>query len=179
MIHLNSLVDLLNVEIESGITSLRSFIVGVTRRVEQNKQLLNYDEKQNIIAFDNAVDINVYHRKLDSSISVIQEKGKKKTYLITARMELVCYSKLDNTQDYLIDRISNMRDFEITGTDDDSVKIFKDEIGSDLFDPLHYVFKILYTLKYQSTCSVCKVLNTCVDGGFNEGFGSGFKMQKC
>lgn len=160
MIHLNSLVDSLNEEIKSGLTSLRSYIIGVTRRIEQNGQLLNYDVKQNTIAFDNTIDVNVYHRKIDSSISVIREKGKKKTYLITARMELVCYSKIDNAQDYLIDKISNIRDFEITGTDDDSIKIFKDEIGKDGFDPLHYIFKIFYTLKYQSAnCDTC--LNIC------------------
>lgn len=162
MTHLNNLVDNLNAEIKKGASSLKLYIIGITRRVEQNKQLLNYDSKQNIICFDNAVDLNVYHRKIDSSSIILQEKGKTKLYSITAKMELICYSKIEDAQDYLINVISNIKDFEFTGTDDDSIKIFKDEVGQQDFDPLHFIFKIFYTIKYQSNnCETC--LTICND----------------
>lgn len=162
MIHLNNLIDNLNAEIKKGASSLKLYITGITRRVEQNKQLLNYDSKQNIICFDNTADLNVYHRKIDSSSAILQEKGKTKLYSITAKMELICYSKIEIAQDYLINAISNIKDFEFTGTDDDSIKIFKDEVGQEGFDPLHFVFKIFYTIKYQSNnCETC--LTICND----------------
>lgn len=162
MTRLSNIIDNLNSEIIKGASVLTVNISGLTRRVEQNKQMLNYDSKQNIICFENSVDLNVYHRKIDSSSAVLQEKGKAKLYSITAKMELICYSKIENSQDYLINIISNVKDLEFTATDDDSVKIFKDEVGQDKFDPIHYAFKIFYTIKYQSNnCDTC--LNNCND----------------
>lgn len=162
MTHLSNLVNVLNSEIQKGVSSFRYCITGIVRNIEQNKQSINYDSKQNVIVFDNTNDFNIYHRKIDSSASVLQEKGKTKLYSIVTKMELVCYSKIENAQDYLINVISNARDFEITGIDDDSVKIFKNEVGQDAFDPAHFIFKIFYNIKYQSSnCETC--LSICND----------------
>ncbi len=156
MQHLDSLIELVNTEIKTGATSLRHSINAIVRKIEKGKEVLNYDINEKIISFDDANDVYLYHRQIESSYSIIQGRGKKNTYSISAKMELVCYSKLRNTQDYLTDKLSNIKDLEITGSENDSIKIFKDEVGKDGYDLSHYIFKINYSLKYYSdNCNTC------------------------
>jgi len=156
MLHLDSLIELINTEIKTGVSTLRYSINAIVRKVEKGTETLNYDINEKVVTFDDANDIYLYHRQIDSDYAVVRGMGKKYKYAITAKMELICYAKLRNTQDYLTDRLSNIKDLEITGSENDSIKIFKDENGKEGYDLSHYIFKINYSLKYFSdSCNTC------------------------
>jgi hypothetical protein len=158
MQHLDRLVEIVNTEIKTGLSSLRTSVNAIVRRVEKGTETLNYDINEKVISFDDANDVYLYHREIESLYTVIQGRGKKYLYSVSTKMELICYSKLRNAQDYLTDKLSNIKDLEITGSDNDSIKIFKEESGKEGFDLSHYVFKINYNLKYHSdNCTTCLI----------------------
>ncbi len=158
MTHLDNLIELINEEIKGGLTSLNFSVNGLVRKTEKNKEVLNYDINEKPIFFDSSMDLYLYHFNISSSHEKIQGPGKKYIYSITERMELICYSKHRNSREYLTNKLANIKDLLITGVDSDSMKIFKEETGKDIFDLNHYVFKINYDLKYKSDkCNECLI----------------------
>lgn len=160
MIHLDSLLEIVNTEIKSGISTLRYSVNGLVRTIEKGNETITYDANENTIIFSDDFDLFLYHKLVSGSFEEVQAAGKKHKYNRVDKLDLFCYAKSRSAQDYMIDRLASVRDLVITGIDNDSAKIFKEETGSDGFDTSHYVFKISYELKYSSDkCNTC--LTTC------------------
>lgn len=155
MIYLDSLVEIANDEIIKGITALDYSIHGIVATTERGQEFSIYDINSEQISFDTQDDLFIYHRLLSNDFTVLNAPGKKYKYSIDAKMELICYAKNRDAQDYIVDRLSNVKDLEMTGSDNDSFKIFKEETGRQGGEVAAYVFKIFYTLKYKSDkCNV-------------------------
>jgi hypothetical protein len=150
----DQLIDELNKTIK--VVS-NSFLAGIVRTTEKSGERINYDKDSNPIVFDDRYDMFSYHKVLDEQYDEIQSRGKFKTYVVTANINLIIYGTSRELPDNIVAEMSKLKDVTVKKVDHDSLKIFRQETSKKDFDLSKYIFMVNYDLRYRSS----ECTNTC------------------
>ncbi len=132
------------------VPSGNSFSAGIVRVAQKGQEKINYDLNNKPIVFDDKYENYAYHKLLKQNYTVLQERGVKKTYLITANMNMFVFSTERQSHDDMIALFSGIKNVTINSTDFDSYKILKQETSVAEYDIKKYIFAINYDIKYTS-----------------------------
>jgi hypothetical protein len=155
---INTLVKNLNTTLVSGISGTCK-AHGIVRVVEKGDEKINYDTENNPVVFDDKYSIFFYHKLLKEGFEVLQSRGKGYVYNVDSSIDLIVFCEKSAVYDYLISKLSTVRDLTISESDFDSYKILKEETSIVSYDFKKHIFKINYNLKYKS--DECSQVNNC------------------
>jgi hypothetical protein len=150
MLSLVNEIDLINQELINGIRDSHKFY-GLVKTTTRGEETQNFEVKsKDQVIIDDSFKSFFYHKLKDIKYNQIQAPGKKKLYNAIATIGLVCFSELNNFDEHIINRLSNIKLATISDTDYDSQKIIAEETAKKTFDFNKYLFVVNYQILYKT-----------------------------